>query len=70
MKHKKQARGVSNYPFLFREKILNPKFDSASSDKTQVAVTGTKHTKKTSDNRLLRRKKIPELMAASLSPRG
>ena len=59
MKQKKGAKGVSNYSFLFLDKKINkPKCDSAYSDKTQIAVLGTKHTITTSDNKTLHRKHI------------
>ena len=59
MKQKKGAKGVSKYPFLFLEKKINkPKFESAHSDKTQIAISGTKHTVTTSDNKISHRKHI------------
>ena len=58
MKQKKGAKGVSNYPFLFLEKKINkPNFDSAYSNKIQIATSGTKHTITTS-NKILHRKPI------------
>ena len=59
MKTKKGAKGVSKYPFLFLEKKINkPKFESVYSDKTQIAISGTKHTITTSDNKILHGKHI------------
>ena len=56
MKQKKGSKGASNYPFtFFEEKILKPKFHSAYSDKQQIAISGTKHTITTSENRNLLR---------------
>ena len=50
MKQKKGTKGVSNYQFTFFEKKkTKPKFDSAYSDKPQIATSGTKHTVTTSE---------------------
>ena len=44
-KPRKSAKGVSNYPFLFLEKKHQRKrFESAYSDKPQLAISGTSHT--------------------------
>ena len=41
MKPKKSANGVSNYPFLFLEKKhQRNKFESADSNKPQLAILG------------------------------
>ena len=57
MKPKKHAKGVSSYPFLFIEKKhQRSKFDSAYSDKPQLAVSGTKHTVTTPNGRIIQRK--------------
>ena len=59
MKPKKHAKGVSSYPFLFLEKKhQRSKFESAYSDKPQIAVSGTKHTVTTPNGRILHRKTI------------
>ena len=59
MKQKKRLKGISNYAFLFLEKkIVKPTFNSAYSDKIQIAVLGTNHTATTADNRVLHRKHI------------
>ena len=59
MKPKKNTKGASNYPFLFLEKKhQRDKFESAYSDKPQLAVSGTKHTVATPDGRILHRKII------------
>ena len=59
MKTKKNAKGVSNYPFFFLEKKhQRNKFESAYSDKPQLAVSGTKHTITTPNGRILHRKMI------------
>ena len=56
MKQKKGSKRASNYPFtFFEEKLLKPKFHSAYSDKQQIAISGTKHTTTTSENRNLLR---------------
>ena len=45
MKPKKNAKGVSSYPFLFvGKKHQRSKLESAYSDKPQLAISGTKHT--------------------------
>ena len=45
MKPKKNTKGVSNYPYSFLEKKhQRNKFESAYSDKPQLAISGTKHT--------------------------
>ena len=52
---------MSNYPFLFLEKKhQRNKFESAYSDKPQLAVSGTKHTVTTPNGRILHRKMISE----------
>ena len=59
MKQKKGPKGVSTYPFQFFEKRINkPKFESACSNKLQTAVSGTKHTVTTAENKILHRKHI------------
>ena len=59
MKPKKNAKRVSNYPFLFLEKKhQRNKFESAYSDKPQLAVFGTNHTVTTPNGRILHRKMI------------
>ena len=59
MKPKKNAEGVSNYPFLFLEKKhQRNKFENAYSDKPQLAISGTKHTVTTPNGRILHRKMI------------
>ena len=40
MKQKKGAKGVSNYPFLFHEKITKLKFGSAYSEKNPIGYIG------------------------------
>ena len=53
--------GASNYPFLFLEKEhQGNKFESAYSDKPQLAVSGTKHTVTTPNGRILHRKMISQ----------
>ena len=57
MKPKKSAKGVSNYPFLFLEKKhQRNKFESAYSDKPQLAKSGTNHTVTTHNGRVIHRK--------------
>ena len=64
MKPKKNAKGVSNYPFLFLEKKhQRNKFESAYSDKPQLAVSGTKHTVTTPNGRILHRKMISKTIS-------
>ena len=59
MKPKKSAKGVSNYPFLFLEKKhQRNKFESAYSDKPQLAISGTSHTVTTPNGRVIHRKLI------------
>ena len=59
MKPKKGARGVSNYPFSFLEKKhQRNKFESAYSDKLQLAISGTSHTVATPNGRVIHRKLI------------
>ena len=59
MKQKKGVKGVSYYPFLFHEKkITKPKFGSAYSEKTQLAISGTNQTVTTADSRFLHRKNM------------
>ena len=58
MKQKKGAKGVRNYPFLFHEKKTKPKFGSAYSEKSQLAISGTNHTVTTTDNKIIHRKNI------------
>ena len=57
MKPKKSNKGVSNYPFLFVEKKhQRSKFESAYTDKPQIS--GTNHTVKTPNGRIIHRKNI------------
>ena len=79
MNSKKNAKGVSNYPFLFLEKKhQRNKFESAYSDKPQLAVSGTKHTITTPNGRILhwkmKRKPIPKFYQEQnnrgIGPRG
>ena len=59
MKQKKGPKGVSTYPFQFFEKrTTKPKFESAYSNKLQTAVSGTKHTVTTAENKILHRQHI------------
>ena len=59
MKQKKVSKGLSNYPFQFLEKKVNKrKLDSAYSDKLQTAISCTKHSVTTADNKILHRKHI------------
>ena len=52
MKQKKGQKGVSTYPFQFLEKRVNrPNIESAYSNKLQTAVSGTKHTVTTTENK-------------------
>ena len=61
MNLKKNAKGVSIYPFLFLEKKPQRKqFESAYTDKPQLAISGTKHTVTTSNERILHRKMISQ----------
>ena len=66
MKQKKGAKGVSNYPFLFHEK--KPKFGSAYSEKTQLAISGTNHTVTTADNKIIHRKNISKPVSEIQEP--
>ena len=57
MKPKNSTKGVSNYPFLFLgKKHQRNKFESAYSDKPQLAESGTNHTITTPNGRVLHRK--------------
>ena len=59
MKSKKGAKGVSDYPFSFLEKKhQRNKFESAYSDKPQLAMSCTSHTVTTPNGRVLHRKLI------------
>ena len=60
MKQKRKlAKTVSKYPFQFFErKNQKGKFESPYSENLQTAVTGTKHTVTTSDNKISHRKLI------------
>ena len=59
MKPKKSNKGVSNYPFLFLEKKhQRSKFESAYTDKPQIAIRGTNYTVKTPNGRIIHRKNI------------
>ena len=58
MKQKKASKEVSDYYFFSRKKIVKPKFDSAYSDKIQIAVSGTNDAVTTADNRALHRKSL------------
>ena len=61
MKQKKSAKGVSKYPFLFLEKKhQRNKFESAYSDKPQLATTGTSHTVTKTNGRVIHTKLISE----------
>ena len=79
MKPKKNAKGVSNYPFFFLEKKhQRNKFESAYSDKPQLAMSGTNHTVTPPNRRVLHRKLISkpivdfnqELNNRGTGPRG
>ena len=57
MKSKKGAKGVSYYPFSFLEKKRQRnKFESAYSDKPQLAISGTSHTVTTPNRRVIKRR--------------
>ena len=59
MKTKKGAKGASNYPFSFLEKKhQRNKFESANSDRPQLAISGTSHTVTTPNGRVIHRKLI------------
>ena len=60
MKQKRKgAKTVIKYPFQFFErKNQKEKFESPYSENLQTAVTGTKHTMTTSDNKIFHRKLI------------
>ena len=59
MKPKIHAKGVGSYPFfIFRKKHQGSKFESANSDKPQLAESGTKHTVTTPNGRTLHKKLI------------
>ena len=59
MKPKKGEKGVKNYLFSFLEKKhQRNKFESAYSDKPQLAISGTSHTVTTPDGRIIHRKLI------------
>ena len=79
MKPKKSAKGVSNCPFLFLEKKhQRKKFESAYSDKPQLAISGTSHTVTTPNGRVIHKKLISKPIAdfyqepnsRGISPRG
>ena len=56
---RKGAKTVSKYPFQFFErKNQKGNFESPYSENLQTAVTGTKHTLTTSDNKIIHRKLI------------
>ena len=56
---RKGAKTVSKYPFQFFErKNQKGKFESPYSENLPTAVTGTKHTVTTSDNKIIHRKLI------------
>ena len=58
-KPKKNAKGVSNYPFIFLEKKhQRNEFERAYSDKPKLAVSGTKRTVTTPNVRVLHSKMI------------
>ena len=64
MKPKKSAKGVSNYPFFFLEKKhQRKKFETAYSDKPQLAISGTSHTVTTPNGRVIHRKLISKPIA-------
>ena len=59
MQPKKSAKGVSNCLYLFLEKKhQRNKFESAYSDKPQLAISGTGHTVTTPNGRVIHRKLI------------
>ena len=59
MKPKKGAKGVGNYPFSFLEKKHQRNiFESAYSDKPQLAISGTSRTVTTPNGRVIHRKLI------------
>ena len=58
MKPKKNTKGVSSYPTISRKKHQRSKFESAYSDKPQLAISGTKHRVTTPNGRILCRKMI------------
>ena len=59
MKPKESAKGVGNYPFLFlKKKNQRNKFQSAYSDKPQLAISGTNHRVTTPNGRMIDRKLI------------
>ena len=80
MKQKRKgAKTVSKYPFQFFERQKQKgKFESSYSENLQTAVTGTKHTVTTSDNKIIHRKLIinsinsfeQELTNRGTGPRG
>ena len=79
MKPKKNAKGVRNYPFLFLEKKRQRnKFESACSDKPQLAISSTNHTVTTPNGRIIHREMISkpivdfnqELNNRGIGPRG
>ena len=79
MKPTRNTKGVSNYPFLFLEKKhQRNKFESAYSDKPQLAVSGTKHTVTTPNGRIPHRKMISKPISefsqeqsnSGIGPRG
>ena len=55
MKRRKEPKELVAY---HEKKLIKPKFDSAYSDKIQVALSASNHTVTTADNRILHRKHI------------
>ena len=62
IKTKKNDEGVSNYPFLFLKKHQKSKFESAYTDKPNIAISGTNHTVTTQNGRVIHRKWISKLI--------
>ena len=59
MKTKKNDKGVSNYPFFFLEKKhQKSKFESAYTDKPNIAISGTNHTVTTPNGRIIHKENI------------
>ena len=56
MKPKKNANGVSSYPFLFLEKNINVVNLKVHTPVNQLAISGTKHTVTTPYGKILHRK--------------
>ena len=59
MKTRKSDKGVSNHPFLFLEKKHHKtKFESAYTDKPNIAISETNHTVTTPNGRIIHKKSI------------